>query len=64
MLMSEVKNISNGDIVLSRMRGLILHTCYKGINDVGVGNLLQLILAPSEAFYIVTYAFVSLMLAS
>jgi hypothetical protein len=44
--------------------GLILYTYYEGVDDIGVGDFLKLILALYEALYVIAKAFNCLTLAS
>jgi hypothetical protein len=51
VLMGEVKHLPNDDILFLPYvsdDNLVLHACYEGVDDVGVGNLLQLVLALGE----------------
>jgi hypothetical protein len=45
-------------------KSLILHACYESVDDIGVRNLLQLVLALSEVSDVVTQAFIGLAFAS
>jgi hypothetical protein len=45
-------------------KSLILHACYESVDDIGVRNLLQLVLALSEVSNVVTQAFIILVFAS
>lgn len=67
VFVSKVEHVLNGDVLLAAdvsNEGLILHTCYGGVDNIGIRDFLELVLALSEPFDIVLQAFASFTLAT
>lgn len=65
--MSELELLLYNDVLLLpdiSDESVILHACYEGVDDVGIGELLQLVLVLSEAHYVVMHSYIAISLAS
>jgi hypothetical protein len=67
VLISKVEHLSDGDVLLLAYvadERLAIHAYNEYVDDVGVGDVLELVLPLSEALDVVTQALLCLMLAS